>query len=68
MRRLLFVIAAITLVSTVSLHSHRAEAMMPAASTGIQAAAKTTNSILTIGCASRRVCTRGVCTVRRVCT
>ena len=67
MRKLLFVIAAVTLVSTVCLRSDRAGAMVPAAPTGIQAAVKATNSILTIACVSRRVCSRGVCTVRRVC-
>jgi hypothetical protein len=68
MRKVLVLIAAVTVVSAVSLSSHRAEAIVPVAPTSIQAAAKAANSILTIACASRRVCTRGVCTVRRVCT
>jgi hypothetical protein len=68
MRKLLPAIAAVTLVSAMFLGFQRAEATMPAAPTGIQAAAKAKTSTLTIGCVTRRVCSRGVCAMRRVCT
>ncbi len=68
MRKLLPAITAVALVAAMSLSSHRAEAMVPAAPTDIHAAVKAANSTMTIGCVSRRVCSRGVCAMRRVCT
>jgi len=68
MRKVFLAIAAVTLVSAVSLSSHRAEANMPAAPTGIQTAVMAANSIQTVACVMRRVCGRGgVCAMRRVC-
>jgi len=68
MRKLVLAIAAAALVSAMSLSSHQAEATVPAAPTVTQAAVKAANSTVTIGCVSRRVCSRGVCAMRRVCT
>ena len=67
MRTLFFAIAAVTLVSVVSLSAHRAEATMPAGSTALQAAVQAENSIQPVVCVMRRVCARGVCAMRRVC-
>jgi hypothetical protein len=67
MRKLFLAIAAVTLVSVVSLSSHRAEATMPTGSTAIQAAMRAGNSIQPVVCVMRRVCARGVCAMRRVC-
>jgi hypothetical protein len=66
MRKLFFAIAAVTLVSVVSLSAHRAEATVPG-SFGVQAAAQAGNSIQPVVCVMRRVCARGVCAMRRVC-
>jgi hypothetical protein len=68
MRKSLLAMAAITVVVAASLISHEVEAMVPAASAGIQASNKVVNSIQAVGCAQRRVCSHGVCTMRRVCT
>ena len=67
MRKLFLAIAAVTLVSVVSLSSHQAEATVPAGSTAIHAAVQAGNSIQPVVCAMRRVCARGVCATRRVC-
>ena len=67
MRKLFLAIAAVTLVSAVSLSSHRAEATMPAGPTAIQAAVQAANSMQPVACVMRRVCSRGVCAMRRVC-
>ena len=67
MRKLFFAIAAVTLVSVVSLSAHRAEATMPAGSTALRAAVQAENSIQPVVCVMRRVCARGVCAMRRVC-
>jgi hypothetical protein len=67
MRKSLLAIAAITVVAAASLISHQVGATVPA-SAGIQAAIKAANSIQAVGCVQRRVCSRGVCTMRRVCT
>ena len=65
MRKSLLVLAA-ALVATVSLTCHQAEALMPAAPAGIQAAIKAANSIKTAGCVQGRVCSHGV--MKRVCS
>jgi hypothetical protein len=67
MRKLLLAIAAVTLLTAVSLSSYRAEATMPAVPTGIQAAVQAGNPVQTVACVMRRVCARGVCAMRRVC-
>ena len=67
MRKVFLAVAAVTLVSAVSLSSDRAEATMPAAPTAIQAVVQGGNSIQTVACVMRRVCSRGVCATRRVC-
>jgi len=67
MRRLLLTMSAVTLVSAMTLGSHRAEAIVLATPTSIQAALKATNPAVTIGCVTRRVCSRGACAMRRVC-
>jgi hypothetical protein len=67
MRKLFLAIAAVTLLSAVSLSSYRAEATMPTGSTAIQAAVRAGNSIQPVVCVMRRVCARGVCAMRRVC-
>ena len=67
MRNLFLTIAAVTLVSVVSLSSHRAEATMPAGLTAVQAAVQVENSIQPVACVMRRVCARGVCAMRSVC-
>jgi hypothetical protein len=67
MRKLFLAIPAVTLLSVVSLSSHRAEATTPAGSAAIQAAAQVGNSIQPVVCVMRRVCARGVCAMRRVC-
>jgi hypothetical protein len=67
MRKLFLAIATVTLVSVVSLTSHRAEAIMPAGLSGVQAAVRAGNSIQPVVCVMRRVCARGVCAMRRVC-
>jgi len=67
MRKLFLAIVAVTLVSAVSLGSHRAEATMPVATTAVRAAVQAGNSIQPVVCVMRRVCARGVCAMRRVC-
>ena len=66
MRKLFLAIATFTIVSMVSVGSHRAEATVPG-SFAIQAAAQAGNSIQPVVCVMRRVCARGVCAMRRVC-
>jgi hypothetical protein len=66
MRKSLILVAA-AFVAIVSLTCHQAEALMLAAPAGIQAAIKAANSTKTAGCAQRRVCSHGVCTMKRVC-
>ena len=67
MRTLILVTAAIALVSAGSVSSsRRAEATVPAIPTAMQAA-QAGNSVQPIACVMRRVCTRGVCAMRRVC-
>ena len=66
MRKLFLAIATVTIVSMVSLGSHRAGATVPG-SFGVQAAAQAGNSIQPVVCVMRRVCPRGVCAMRRVC-
>ena len=67
MRKMFLAIAVLTLASAVSLSSHRAEATMPAGPTAIQAAVQAANSIQPVACVMRRVCSRGVCAMRRIC-
>jgi hypothetical protein len=66
MGKLFLAIATVTIVSMVSLGSHRAEATVPG-SFGVQAVAQVGNSIQPVVCVMRRVCARGVCAMRRVC-
>jgi hypothetical protein len=67
MGKLFLAIAALTLLAVVSPSSHRAEATMPAGPTAIQAAVQAANSIQPVACVMRRICSRGVCAMRRVC-
>jgi hypothetical protein len=66
MGKLFLAIATVTIVSMVSLGSHRAEATVPG-SFAVQAVAQAGNSIHPVVCVMRRVCARGVCAMRRVC-
>ena len=66
MRKLFLAIATVTIVSMVSLGSHRAEVSVPG-SFAVQAAAQAGNSIQPVVCVMRRVCARGVCAMRKVC-
>ena len=67
MGKSLLVLATTVLIGIMSFISYQAEAMMPATPAAIQATIKAVTATEAIGCVQRRVCSHGVCTMRRVC-